>query len=186
METTAQRRSYTSTPSDGSRTITIFAPETPVVDGMEPNGNLGGSESGAEEGSGPAVGMLRLRGASRQNAQRVMWGEDVVDNEGCGKKKSKVCCIFRKQRRFDESSSESGSDSDSSCDGCDTRDSNAHDRVSPRRHRHAHGPHGEHDSGSDSDRNAYERPPQSQRRKTRSGQGPTSWSSLSDRVTGGA
>ncbi|KAI6023766.1 hypothetical protein BKA83DRAFT_679039 [Pisolithus microcarpus] len=90
--------------------------------------------------------MLRLRGVSRQNAQR---------------KKSKICCIFRKQRRFDESSSESGSDWDSSCDGCDTHDSSAHDRVSPRRHRHAHGPDGEHDSSSDSDRNAM-------------GQGPTS------------
>ncbi|KIK23608.1 hypothetical protein PISMIDRAFT_679039 [Pisolithus microcarpus 441] len=118
--------------------------------------------------------MLRLRGVSRQNAQRVIWGEEVVDNEGCGKKKSKICCIFRKQRRFDESSSESGSDWDSSCDGCDTHDSSAHDRVSPRRHRHAHGPDGEHDSSSDSDRNAYERPPKSQRRTTRMGQGPTS------------
>ncbi|KAI6098349.1 phosphatase inhibitor-domain-containing protein [Pisolithus croceorrhizus] len=186
METTAHRRSYTSTPSDGSRTITILAPETPVVHGMETNENLGGSGSGPEEGSGLAVGTLRLRGASRQNAQRVMWGEDVVDNEGCGKKKSKICCIFRKQRRFDESSSESASDSDSSCDGCDPHDSSAHDRVSSRRHRHAHGPHGQHDSGSDSDRNAYERPPKSQRRKARPVQGPPSWSSLSDRVTGGA
>lgn len=175
METAVQRRSYTSTPSDGSRTITILAHETPVVDGMESSGSLRGSGSGPEESSGPAAGMLRLRGASRQNAQRVMWGEDVVDNEGCGKKKSKICCIFRKQRPFDESSSESGSDSDSSCDeGCDTRDSSARNRVSPRRHRHAHGPNGGHDSGSDSDRNAYERSPKSQRRKTRTGQGLTS------------
>lgn len=105
-----QRRSYTSTPSDGSRTITILAHETPVVDGMESSGSLGGSGLGPEEVSGPAVGMLRLRGVSRQNAQMVMWGEDVVNNEGCGKKKSKICCIFCKQRRFDESSSESGSD----------------------------------------------------------------------------
>ncbi|KAI5995659.1 phosphatase inhibitor-domain-containing protein [Pisolithus albus] len=174
METAAPCRSYTSTPSNGSRTITTLAPETSVLDRTESSGTLGGVGLGPEEVFGPAVGTLRLRGVSRQNAQRVMWGEDVVDNEGCGKKKSKICCIFRKQRRFDESSSESGSDSESSCDGCDTHDSNAHDRVSSRQYRHAHGPNGEHDSGSDSDRNAYERLPKSHRRKARAGQGPTS------------
>ena len=34
-------------------------------------------------------GVLRLRGAPTRNAPRVTWTEDVVDNEGCGKKKSK-------------------------------------------------------------------------------------------------
>ena len=34
-------------------------------------------------------GVLRLRGAPARNAPRVTWTEDVVDNEGCGKKKSK-------------------------------------------------------------------------------------------------
>ena len=34
------------------------------------------------------VGVLRLRGA-RRTSQRVAWTEDVVDNEGMGKKKSK-------------------------------------------------------------------------------------------------
>jgi len=37
----------------------------------------------------------------------------VVDNEGCNKKKSKICCIYHKPRRFDESSDESSSESDS-------------------------------------------------------------------------
>ena len=33
-------------------------------------------------------GTLRLRGASTDD-RRVMWAEDVIDNEGMGKKKSK-------------------------------------------------------------------------------------------------
>ncbi|KAI5990874.1 phosphatase inhibitor-domain-containing protein [Pisolithus orientalis] len=172
METAPQRHPYTSAPSDGSRTITTLAHETPVIDRIGASGSsgsLGEGGSGPGESSRTAVGTLRLRGASRRNAQRVMWGEDVVDNEGCGKKKSKICCIFHKQRRFDESSSESESDSDSSCAGSDAHGSNEHDQVLPCPHRHTHGPNGKHDSDSDSDWNAYERLPKSQRRKTRRG-----------------
>lgn len=58
-------------------------------------------------------GTLILRGASNTN-RRVTWGEDVVDNEGLGRKKSKICCIFKKQREFGESSSESDSSDDDS------------------------------------------------------------------------
>jgi hypothetical protein len=36
----------------------------------------------------PQAGVLRLRGGPR-STQRVVWREDVVDNEGCGKKSSK-------------------------------------------------------------------------------------------------
>ena len=45
---------------------------------------------------------LRLR-----QKNRVKWGEDVVDNEGMGKRKSNKCCIFHKRKKFGESSSES-------------------------------------------------------------------------------
>ena len=38
---------------------------------------------------------------------RVAWDASVVDNEHLGRRKSKRCCIFHKQRPFDESSSES-------------------------------------------------------------------------------
>lgn len=43
----------------------------------------------ADEGAGSSqsLGVLRLRAKSTGN--RVAWGEDVVDNEGAGKKKSK-------------------------------------------------------------------------------------------------
>jgi protein phosphatase 1 regulatory subunit 11 len=37
----------------------------------------------------------------------VRWDEDVVDNEGLGRKSSKRCCIFHKQRAFGESSTDS-------------------------------------------------------------------------------
>eukprot|EP00567_Pseudictyota_dubia_P004708 CAMPEP_0197446800 /NCGR_PEP_ID=MMETSP1175-20131217/11656_1 /TAXON_ID=1003142 /ORGANISM="Triceratium dubium, Strain CCMP147" /LENGTH=159 /DNA_ID=CAMNT_0042977963 /DNA_START=43 /DNA_END=522 /DNA_ORIENTATION=- len=44
--------------------------------------------------------------------QRVTWDENVEDNEGLGRKSSKRCCIFHKQRPFGESSTDS-SDNDS-------------------------------------------------------------------------
>lgn len=47
----------------------------------------------------------------------VRWENDVIDNEGMGRKSSKRCCIFHKQRPFDESSTDS-----SDQDGNDDRD----------------------------------------------------------------
>mmetsp|Transcript_107944 Transcript_107944/g.300097 ORF Transcript_107944/g.300097 Transcript_107944/m.300097 type:complete len:161 (+) Transcript_107944:73-555(+) len=40
----------------------------------------------------------------------VRWDEDVIDNEGLGRKSSKRCCIFHKQRDFGESSTDSSDD----------------------------------------------------------------------------
>jgi len=48
---------------------------------------------------------LRARG-------NVRWDEDVIDNEGLGRKSSKRCCIFHKQRSFGESSTDSENDDD--------------------------------------------------------------------------
>ncbi|KAK0236231.1 phosphatase inhibitor-domain-containing protein [Armillaria nabsnona] len=103
MSSRTQTRPSTSSPNDGSRTLTVT--------------NAPPSEASS---SVPTVGSLRLRGARRK--PRVAWSEDVVDNEGCGKKKSKICCIYHKPRRFDESSDEdsssdeSDSDEDHSCE----------------------------------------------------------------------
>lgn len=52
----------------------------------------------------------------------VRWDENTIDNEGLGRKSSKRCCIFHKQRAFGESSSdssdaESGGDDDGSKSG---------------------------------------------------------------------
>jgi protein phosphatase 1 regulatory subunit 11 len=40
--------------------------------------------------------------------------ENVVDNEGLGRKSSKRCCIFHRERSFGESSTDSDYDSDRS------------------------------------------------------------------------
>lgn len=70
----AQRRPETSAPGDSSRTVTIT--DAPPREEETPS-------------SPPAVGALKLRGGHRKVRQKVVWGEDVIDNEGCGKKKSK-------------------------------------------------------------------------------------------------
>ena len=48
--------------------------------------------------------VLQLTLHARPN---VRWDESVVDNEGMGRKSSKRCCIFHKQRSFGESSTDS-------------------------------------------------------------------------------
>ena len=50
----------------------------------------------------------------------MKWGQDVVDNESLGRRKSKKCCIFHKRRKFGESSSESEGYSSSSGGETDT------------------------------------------------------------------
>ena len=57
----------------------------------------------------PEPEVLRL---TLRNAPSVRWDESVVDNEGLGRKSSKRCCIFHKQRRFDESSTDSSDEED--------------------------------------------------------------------------
>ena len=71
-----------SAPTDGSRTITLRD--------SQPNEEDDGSRSGEE------IGSLQLRGARRRTGPRVVWSEDVVDNEGMGKKssKSKFQCFW--------------------------------------------------------------------------------------------
>ncbi len=68
------RPQYTGAPSDGSRTITIHDVPAPEV-------------SDDEMTSHPRS-VLRLQGGPRSQ-QRVVWKEGTVDNENCGKKKSK-------------------------------------------------------------------------------------------------
>ena len=74
-----QSRQFLSAPSDGSRTITIHDVQP------RPEGESGGSPTQSQ----PPVGALRLRGGPRRTRQRVAWDDNVVDNEGAGKKKSK-------------------------------------------------------------------------------------------------
>jgi len=78
------------------------------------------SSGSAVQLEGPArintlVGTLRLR-AEPSPRRRIRWADDVIDNEGMGKKSSKVCCIYHKPRVVGESSSDDDSDSSSSSD----------------------------------------------------------------------
>lgn len=56
-------------------------------------------------------GIIRLTGVSSE--RRVRFDETAIDNEGMGRRKSKICCIYHKPREYDESSS---NDTDSSSD----------------------------------------------------------------------
>ncbi|PCH39351.1 hypothetical protein WOLCODRAFT_134736 [Wolfiporia cocos MD-104 SS10] len=119
-------RPSTSAPSDGSRTITLRDSQP-------------GEGDAAPDASNEPVGRLHLRGAARSRP-RVVWRDDVVDNEGAGKKSSKICCIYHKPKRFDESSDESSSESDS--------DSSCSQGHTGRRRRHHHH-HPASDAGGD-------------------------------------
>ncbi|KAF8312490.1 hypothetical protein DL93DRAFT_1307602 [Clavulina sp. PMI_390] len=116
------RPTYTANAADGSRTITIHDVPTPEA----------GSD-GEVSDSGPSQPrpVLKLRGGPR-STQRVAWRPEVIDNENCGKKKSKICCIYHKPKRFDESSDESESDES----GDDGRARPAKSRKKPHRHDH--------------------------------------------------
>ncbi|KAK2753945.1 Type 1 phosphatases regulator ypi1 [Arachnomyces sp. PD_36] len=107
------------------------------------------------------TGTLRLRGEhlptqqdsteqGPSSSRRIRWAEDVVDNEGLGRKSSKVCCIFHKSRPAGESSSESDSEPSSSSDESDSDIDTGEARASnrqPLRHRQRQGrcPERDHD-----------------------------------------
>ncbi|KAK8180570.1 phosphatase inhibitor-domain-containing protein [Phyllosticta capitalensis] len=101
------------------------------------------TESGRSTPLNLPSGTLRLR-ADNSQRRHIQWADDVIDNEGMGKKSSKVCCIYHKQREFGESSDESSddssdSDSDSEPDNSTARPSrNSGARGRPR-HSHDHG-----------------------------------------------
>ncbi|KAJ5458940.1 hypothetical protein N7530_010884 [Penicillium desertorum] len=71
------------------------------------------------------------------SSRRIRWSEDVVDNEGMGKKSSKVCCIYHKARPVGESSSEESSSSSSESDS-ESEDDRRTARVNRARHTHSH------------------------------------------------
>lgn len=111
--------------------------------------------------------VLRLRATSPAPSPRprIQWAEDVVDNEGLGRKSSKgllsstshsllcirltqrtfpVCCIYHAPHPVGESSSESSSDSDSSDSDSDEGDDDkarigGEGKAKRRKHLHDHG-----------------------------------------------
>ncbi|PGH28636.1 hypothetical protein GX50_08621 [[Emmonsia] crescens] len=108
------------------------------------------------------TGRLRLRaeadteaetgtGTGQAGRRSIRWAEDVVDNEGLGRKSSKVCCIYHKARPVGESSSESSSDSSSdssdSDSDVDTGEARMANGRAPANRIHRHG-HRQHDHNS--------------------------------------
>ncbi|TIA74035.1 hypothetical protein E3P92_01451 [Wallemia ichthyophaga] len=85
--------------------------------------------------------VLKLRGDEpKQREQRergggVRWEQGTVDNEHMGKKKSKICCIYHKPKRFDESSDESDC-SDNEHRHASNCNLNKYDNPSHTSHRH--------------------------------------------------
>ncbi|KAF2720790.1 hypothetical protein K431DRAFT_304040 [Polychaeton citri CBS 116435] len=119
---------------------------------------------------------LRLR-AEPEERRRIQWAEDVVDNEGMGKKSSKVCCIYHKPHEpgdSDDSSSSSDSDSDSEPDLSKARKAGSGKGKGKKGHPHNHDQDGDHgcgdgDNGKGKARkpspNAYERQPKPRGRR---------------------
>jgi protein phosphatase 1 regulatory subunit 11 len=143
-------RDHTTTASSASRTQTQTQAEPSV--------------------SLPTSGTLRLRAASISPSEErhIQWAEDVIDNEGMGKKSSKVCCIYHKPHAVGESSDEGSSDESSSSDESDSgaddgaarpvRRSRA--RRKPRHHGHEGDGDGKGDAGKrKASPNAYEKMP---------------------------
>merc|ERR1712130_119603 len=63
---------------------------------------------------------LRLVPPRRKKKKAVQWAEEVVDNENMGKKSSKKCCIFHKQRKFGEWDNDEDSDAED-CGECQAK-----------------------------------------------------------------
>lgn len=135
-----------------------------------------GSTSGEQQDS---LVRIRLRGQAdaeeeQRPQRRIRWAEGVVNNEGMGKKSSKVCCIYHKPREVGESSSEESSDSSSS--DSDSSDNNGGAARPLRQHDSCDH---DHDDAGGTKRtakkarkpgsNAYEKQPRSTTVKTKSG-----------------
>ena len=159
-QATSGRDGSSRSDSYGSRTLTIGRHATPEADSF----------------ADTHVGTLYLLGtrpdnqdasSRRRGGQRVVWTEDTVDNEGCGRKKSKsmclvthssVCCIYHKKRAFDESSSESSASTDDDDSEPDISSSDDGEPTSARSlpSSYTHGAGCSH-SSKPPPRNAYER-----------------------------
>ncbi|CAK4010189.1 Hypothetical predicted protein [Lecanosticta acicola] len=132
--------SGTATPTSGSQTL------------VEPQASS----------SNPSA-TLRLRASPDQaSARHIRWSSDVIDNEGMGKKSSKVCCIYHKPHEPGESDSESSSSSDDDSSDDEPDLSRAQRGGGGRGRKHGTGDKGD-GKGKGKERkpspNAYERQP---------------------------
>ncbi|KAJ2662006.1 Type 1 phosphatases regulator ypi1 [Coemansia sp. RSA 1200] len=149
---TRTRDSASSTPTHGSRTMVITPSE--IGEGDEEGAATPQVGAGSSSSRG---GVLFLRGNTstpmqgarepsqpQSNGPRVRWTDDTIDNENMNRKKSKVCCIYRKERQFGESDSDESDDSSSCGSDSDGDNSpNEYERmprygVPKKQHQHSH------------------------------------------------
>jgi protein phosphatase 1 regulatory subunit 11 len=109
-----------------------------------------------QPGANAPSATLRLR-AEPVESRRIQWAEDVIDNEGMGKKSSKVCCIYHKTTEPGDSESDSSSSSDSDSDS--EPDLSRAQRAGGRGHGKRNGE--DKDKARKPSPNAYERQPKS-------------------------
>jgi len=138
-----------------------------------------GSQTILQTNAGPSApsGTLRLR-AEPEERRGIRWAEDVVDNEGMGKKSSKVCCIYHKPHEPGDSDSDSSSSSSDS-DSDDEPDLSRARKAGGSGRKGRDGPSHDHGDGDCSDKvkgkgkgkerkpspNAYERQPKHKSKK---------------------
>jgi len=96
-----------------SSTAATSAPAASMPAAAQASANASATVTMTETEEQTEAEVLRLTLAARPT---VRWDESVMDNEGMGRKSSKRCCIFHKQRSFGESSTDS-SDYDSDRSG---------------------------------------------------------------------
>ncbi|KAL3989809.1 Protein phosphatase inhibitor family protein [Acanthocheilonema viteae] len=71
-----------------------------------------------EESIDPTIAVQQLTlSPDLAREPRVRWSTDTIDNEFLDRHKSKCCCIYKKSKKWDESS-DSDSDSDCETDHC--------------------------------------------------------------------
>ena len=177
-------------PTRHQHTVVAMAsshPQTSLLHHTGPSTSAAPASSGSQTITQSANPTLRLRGqhappsqpsapSGSRNARRIQWDESVIDNEGMGKKSSKVCCIYHKPHEpgDSESDSESPSDSDGDSSGGDdlsrARKAGGSKRNGRGRKAHEHGDAGGADGkGKGVERkaspNAYERQPRAKGKK---------------------
>jgi len=138
------------------RQTRTFAVERRTGSGTATPSSTTGSTTVTETEAGPSIPLdltqatLRLRAEpeERTPARRIQWAEDVVDNEGMGKKSSKVCCIYHKPREAGDASSDESSSSSSSDESDGEPDLSRAQPGRRRRQPHDH-PHNEHSHDRD-------------------------------------
>ena len=129
-----------------------------------------GSQTITQTAAGPSIPIppLRLRASEqdrdqqRDQERRIHWDESVVDNEGMGKKSSKVCCIYHRPR---EPGAESSDSSSSSSDSDDEADLSRAQPANGKSCDHGHGKGKGKAKERETSPNAYERQPKNKGKK---------------------